>query len=271
MAENGSENAALEESADGDRILVDIRYNLKNGRVVYRTYPVDSQVFEENADELYEKPGFIKAMYPIFGRRSSEISSIWAYGVNARSGSYTFRSKEEKEEFAEAYKQDLLTLSYSDLSGSDLLGNMTISYEPEQQETGNEILPTSLISDEDNGYPILRRFKKTIAVLEKFGVTFPETLDPDEVRELSVWYENSDVAVNLLAVGAGETDLISDSQKKNCWICFPINTVSHRRAIRIFTASPHTGKKITICRPLSYREVSFRKTFVRYWKTVSGR
>ena len=108
----------------------------------------------------------------------------------------------------------LLTLSYSDLSGSDLLGNMTISYEPEQQETGNEILPTSLISDEDNGYPILRRFKKTIAVLEKFGVTFPETLDPDEVRELSVWYENSDVAVNLLAVGAGETDLISDSQKK---------------------------------------------------------
>lgn len=214
MAENGSENATLEESADGDRILVDIRYNLKNGRVVYRTYPVDSQVFEENADELYEKPGFIKAMYPIFGRRSSEISSIWAYGVNARSGSYTFRSKEEKEEFAEAYKQDLLTLSYSDLSGSDLLGNMTISYEPEQQETGNEILPTSLISDEDNGYPILRRFKKTIAVLEKFGVTFPETLDPDEVRELSVWYENSDVAVNLLAVGAGETDLISDSQKK---------------------------------------------------------
>ena len=105
-------------------------------------------------------------------------------------------------------------MSYSDLSGSDLLGNMTISYEPEQQETGNEILPTSLISDEDNGYPSLRRFKKTIAVLEKFGVTFPETLDPDEVRELSVWYENSDVAVNLLAVGAGETDLISDSQKK---------------------------------------------------------
>ena len=67
-------------------------------------------------------------MYPIFGRKSSELSSVWAYGVNAGSLSYTFCSKEEKEEFAEAYKQDLLTLSYSDLSGSELLGNMTISY-----------------------------------------------------------------------------------------------------------------------------------------------
>ena len=51
-------------------------------------------------------------------------------------------------------------------------------------------------------------------VLEQFGVVFPDTLDPNEVRALTVWYENSDFALNLLAVGAGETDLISDSQKK---------------------------------------------------------
>ena len=34
------------------------------------------------------------------------------------------------------------------------------------------------------------------------------------MRALTVWYENNDFALNLLAVGAGETDLISDSQKK---------------------------------------------------------
>ena len=214
MAENGSQNADKGTEEDVTKILVDIRYNLKNGRVVYRTYPVDRDVFEENAEKLYEKPGFIKAMYPIFGRKCEEISSIWAYGVNTRNGSYTFQSQQEKEEFAKAYEEDLLTLKYSDISGSELLGTMSISYEPERQEVKNGSIEANLISDEDNGYPILRSFTRTIQVLEQFGVVFPDTLDPNEVRALTVWYENNDFALNLLAVGAGETDLISDSQKK---------------------------------------------------------
>ena len=49
MAENGSRNAARGGSEDGTEIQVDIRYNLKNGRVVYRTYPVDRDIFNENA------------------------------------------------------------------------------------------------------------------------------------------------------------------------------------------------------------------------------
>ena len=98
---------------------------------------MDRDVFEENAEKLYEKPGFIKAMYPIFGRKCEEISSIWAYGVNTRNGSYTFQSQQEKEEFAKAYEEDLLTLKYSDISGSELLGTMSISYEPEHQEVKN--------------------------------------------------------------------------------------------------------------------------------------
>ena len=91
---------------------------------------------------------------------------------------------------------------------------MSISYEPERQEVKNGSIEANLISDEDNGYPILRSFTRTIQVLEQFGVVFPDTLDPNEVRALTVWYENNDFALNLLAVGAGETDLISDSQKK---------------------------------------------------------
>ena len=214
MAENGSRNAARGGSEDGTEIQVDIRYNLKNGRVVYRTYPVDRDIFKENAEKLYEKPGFIKAMYPIFSRKSSELSSVWAYGVNTRNGSYSFQDQKEREEFAKAYEEDLLSLKYSDLSGNGLIGNMSICYEPERQEIKNGAVAANLISDEDNGYPILRTFTRTIEVLKKFGIVFPDTLDPDEVKELSVWYENNDYAVNLLAVGAGETDLISDSQKK---------------------------------------------------------
>ena len=153
-------------------------------------------------------------MYPIFGRKCEEISSnlgLWRQHPN---GSYTFQSQQEKEEFAKAYEEDLLTLKYSDISGSELLGTMSISYEPEHQEVKNGSIEANLISDEDNGYPILRSFTRTIQVLEQFGVVFPDTLDPNEVRALTVWYENNDFALNLLAVGAGETDLISDSQKK---------------------------------------------------------
>ena len=39
MAENGSQNADRGTEEDVTKILVDIRYNLKNGRVEYRTYP----------------------------------------------------------------------------------------------------------------------------------------------------------------------------------------------------------------------------------------
>ncbi len=98
-------------------------------------------------------------MYPIFGRKNArKYTSIWAYGVNTRNGSYTFQSQQEKEEFAKAYEEDLLTLKYSDISGSELLGTMSISYEPEHQEVKNGSIEANLISDEDNGYPILRSF-----------------------------------------------------------------------------------------------------------------
>ena len=79
----------------------------------------------------------------------------------------------KKEEFAKAYEEDLLTLKYSDISGSELLGTMSISYEPEHQEVKNGSIEANLISDEDNGYPILRSFTRTIQVLEKVRVVFP--------------------------------------------------------------------------------------------------
>lgn len=215
MAENGRDNVGKEVgSSEDDLMLVNVRFDLNSGRSVYRSYWVDTEVFQENAAKLYEKPGFIKAMYPIFSRNSRRMSDIWGVGMDMGSRHYHFESEEEKTEFLEAYKADLLTLRYEELTNGEIIGNLSISYGTPSDLTENNLLSLDSVTDEDEGYPILKRFTSTLAVLEKFGITFSDTLDPDQVGELSVWYGDSENTVELLAVEAGQTDLITDAQKR---------------------------------------------------------
>lgn len=215
MAENGRENARnkREQSLSVDLTSVNIRYNLTDGRVVYRSYWVDHDVFEENAKKLYAKPGFIKAMYPVFNKNSMDVEAVCANGVDIGTGYNYFESDEQRERFVSAYKEELLTLRYEELDGEELLGWLTISYRG-RAERDYGLTAEGFITDEDSGYPVLRRFTKTTAVLKELGISFMDTLEPDEVRELSVWRGEGNETLELLAVEAGEPDLITDRQKR---------------------------------------------------------
>lgn len=211
MAENGRDNARKTlDTEQQDGVSVSIRYTLHSGRNIYRTYFVDDEVFEKGARELYEKPGFIQAMHPIFNRNGEDVQSIYASGIETETGYTSFENPQERDRFLNTYKEELLTLTYDELSRG-LIGTLNIAY---RGRTGNgTVNSVENISDEDIGYPILGRFTKTLAVLEELGIHFRDTLPAEQVKELTVWYGEQEEAVDLLAVEAGKTDLITDTQK----------------------------------------------------------
>lgn len=211
LAENGWYHAFEEEPENDSRnVSVDIRYNLNNGRKVYRTYWVDQEVFSECAERLYKKPGFKRAMYPIFRKDSGNIRALAANGLDMGSGYYYFDSESQKELFLETYTEELITLQYNEISGEDILGNLVISYEETETDTENG----TWISREDSGYPVLGRFTNTLKILEEMGIVFEEHLDPDEIYGIELWTEQYENMINLLSVEPGVPDLITAEEKE---------------------------------------------------------
>ncbi len=211
MAECGQYHAAeAHPENDSQNISVDIRYNLNSGRSIYRTYWIDREVFEDCAERLYQKPGFKRAMYPIFQKDSGCVRALAANGLNMGSGYHYFDSESQKELFLETYKEELLTLQYQEISGEDVIGNLVISYE----DDGTEMENGEWISREDSGYPVLGRFTNTLKLLKEMGIVFAEHLNPKEVYGIELWTEQYENGVNLLAVEPGQPDLITAEEKE---------------------------------------------------------
>jgi len=207
MAQNGCKNARKAETGEEDVVYADIRYDLVSGQSIYRSYRIDTEVYERNAVQLYEKPGFVRAMYPVFDRNYRYLESLVGYGVNNDNGYLVFSSEEERRTFTEIYQSELITLKYEELFGEDMIGNLSLNYDIEESSYGS-------VTWEDYGYPVLGRFTKTIAYLKERGIVFYEHLDPAEVHSLEIWDMNRNQTWNLLSLEAGKADWITEKVKK---------------------------------------------------------
>lgn len=56
----------------------DVRYRLKNGKEIYRTYEADTTVFMEKLGALLEDPEYLEKYYPIIGLEAEEVYDICA-------------------------------------------------------------------------------------------------------------------------------------------------------------------------------------------------
>lgn len=208
MAENGVGNVhgSLEENLE--KTQVSVKFNLKNGNQVYRSYYVDNGLFEEKTEELFEMDGFVEVLYPIFGEEEGEsLVSLEGSGLLGEAGYHELLSDAEKEEFLSCYREELSTLRYSEIHSSDLLGSLTLTYEGEDGKGG-------YYGHSDVGYPILKRFTKTIAVLEKLGIVFPEQIDAEDVTDIVIMDGYGENEIHLMAQEAGEPDLVTEQEKQ---------------------------------------------------------
>lgn len=197
LAEMGVQRAAEDlhgnRSYTEDQTWIDLKYHLKNGREVYRTYCVDKAFFEQQISILLEDPAYKELYFPILGWKAedlgfveyegmsffrvedsaaqsdaegeTELSEDQEYGTEYAeetrewaNGEYEWLSSQIpvkwKEELLEAYQQDLAELTYAQISGFD--SDRLLFQLKEDQNISRRY-----------AYPVNSNFKRTAELLRK--------------------------------------------------------------------------------------------------------
>ncbi len=136
-----------------------IAYKLKNGRAVYRRYPVTEAYFCETLDDLYSMDGYKEATLEIFSKEVARVVEITVvHGARELTG-------EEAKELFECIKADTLDLSYTETRGHNAWDfHIWINYlqhgEELDSERGLHQVPVQINAN----------YKRTIAYLRNAGL-----------------------------------------------------------------------------------------------------
>lgn len=186
VAENGVKNSDRLFDADQICVSVNLKYHLKNGREIYRSYIVDEDVYLDAMDQLMADSSYREKYYPISQwtkeqmtyvngycwldtdivqeqvkefTDSGEITQTAAAGVNT-----VCFTQNQVWDLVQAYQRDLKEISYHELYG--MSGELGFYY-------SNEETYYSL-----GNYPISEAFTETMELLK--GMWIEEMKNYDE-------------------------------------------------------------------------------------------
>lgn len=137
-----------------------IKYKLKNGKLMERTYPVSSNKSSEIMNEFYKDEEYRKKCEDVF-IDNSRITEVFVNYEN---------KVEDYEELVDAIKEDTLNLSYEDLhpyeyNGNDNIYSIRIQYVPEIRDE-KKVTSSSL----DQVYiNITPKYEKSVEWLKEKG------------------------------------------------------------------------------------------------------
>ena len=165
MAENGVERAESAEIflyGDGDEqvVPVDIKYELKNGKNVYRFYYVDADAYYDCMNELWSSQKFREQYCPILTMDPEAFQTL-EYQWNSQDlETSVVASGEEISRLLEAYRKDMSRLSYEEIY-PDYSGSYTY------EECGNLVTNRGASFPYNDYYPLNTGFVNTLEVLKE--------------------------------------------------------------------------------------------------------
>jgi hypothetical protein len=145
-----------------------VRFDLKNGRTVYRNY----QLYEKNnydlMNQVYSDPKYKEGSIDIFQWKITEQGNITC-NDNFNTKEFTLE-KNQFEKFLTIYKDDLKTLTLDDLAAGNPLTHINI-----RMSVGHNF-----------DYYVFPKFKNTIAFLKEHGFDAGKKLDVSDVKAIEV-------------------------------------------------------------------------------------
>lgn len=156
LAQEGTENARVPYGEMEEISMIQLRYNLKNGRIAERQYEVSNDILSQTMEQLVCTREYQDAVYQILDidpqvyRRISvmdKFGDIVIYGDRP----------EDMQKLVEAYQEDLQAQEFESWKQAEVLGTLTLTAGRLAQEANWD-------------YPIDSTFTKTLEVLESMGV-----------------------------------------------------------------------------------------------------
>lgn len=149
-----------------------IKYQLKNGREIYRRYGIPNEDALDIVKELYMNPEYKEAHYPIFSWDGTEIMDIGASNIF---GYKNFNlDLSAKKELLESLKKDLLQFTIDELVNTKPVATLFLQY-----------------GKYNTDYFIYPSFKHTIAILEKRGFDTTRQVEVSDIIEIQMEHYSS--------------------------------------------------------------------------------
>jgi len=178
-----------------------VRYNLKNGKEVYRNYLIN--LGDEKSMQLLknvlEDTQYKKAFYPILDetREENHVGVIMEYVTDQDDIPL---SEQQMQRLLEAYREELMQLTFEELSTRYPVALMNLAILDEERDYGYKVYNTVSVEISEDGkyyrefkysgtegaYKIYPSFTKTIALLKEYGARMLTEIPLEEVQSISV-------------------------------------------------------------------------------------
>lgn len=172
LAEEGVSLAGRRD-LEGQRVAV--KYELKGGRSVYRTYILPQESVDREMEKLYDRKDFKESVYPIYKERGYRVGNVMLSSWNG--GSSLALTQEQRDRLMDVYKEELLLVTYQDFKQDKQIATMDIEFV--EEDTGESYGMTE-------SYPVMERCEKTLALLKEYGYEVPTEPDVGQVSTVIV-------------------------------------------------------------------------------------
>lgn len=176
---------------------LEVKYNLKNGKSVYRSYLVnlaDEQVMQWVAD-TYNDMQHKLGVYPVLSENREE-NYIGVLLECAYASEKIPLSEEKMQRFVDAYRRELTNLSFEEMHEQYPVAKLSFALrEPEEEVTYPVVAEQSAAYytesnfkyyAEEHGYMIYPSFTQTLALLEEYGAELVSEIPAEDVIEIKI-------------------------------------------------------------------------------------
>lgn len=179
----------------------EVRYTLKSGRQVYRSYRVPRQAAKEQIMALYDSREYKEQYVPLFQKEPDQFQcAVISLGMPNRPDQY-LRQPGQAEQVAQALRQDLLAMEARQIEKKGPVATVTLStdrdYGKEDREWEDSFETT---------VPIYDTYANTLRVLAEQGVTTESSLRSYEVEKAYLWVDEN--SKNAYGEDITESDLL---------------------------------------------------------------
>ncbi len=193
--------------SDYPTTTVYIKWNLTDGRSVYRKYIANSAEIEKYCEKLYNSRDYLTQKYSIMTDDPSDV-----YRVSYCDGYISYKldklSDSDLKRLIDTYKSELAAMSYSDKEKARYAGILQFR----TKEAGEKYRRYSFDDDSHavfNVYPLYRNMTETLGILSEFGYK-TSVIDPDTVKAISVNRVSTDSDASTKSAYTSDVGYTSD-------------------------------------------------------------
>lgn len=170
-----------------------VKYNLKNGKSIYRSYVLSGNSDREEMEKIYEMPDFISAMYPILQQTPEDTAWVRindGQQINIVSRDRNGSDKAMTEKLLLAYQEDLSHLTVEDMRKENPVATIQFltKIQAELEERQDETQSSWKYSDVTSRgyYPVYPSFKNTLQLLKECQVDVENWGNKEDVIEIQI-------------------------------------------------------------------------------------